>query len=150
MRLWVNGRDRTADIGESVSKSAVVREKRGPAPARISSDISAMMLLDARSEEEYRAEFLRLLRYRNGLDTFDFHIPRKPGPAGALAARFKGVLWRLLRYQHDRISFRQNLINCFFTGLFEIEIGQRDREIEDLRRRLGRIEARLQPAGGRS
>ena len=123
-----------------MSKSAVVREKRGPAPARISSDISAMMLLDARSEEEYRAEFLRLLRYRNGLDTFDFHIPRKPGPAGALAARFKGVLWRLLRYQHDRIAFQQNLINELAIDALEFQQDRLDRELAELRQRVAGLE----------
>lgn len=147
MRLWVSGIERTGDLGEAVRKTALGRGKSGPAPAWISPEISAMMLREAGTEEEYRAEFLRLLRYRDGLDTVDFHIPRRPGLAGAIAARFKRALWRLLRYQHDRIIFRQNLINACFTGMFEIEKKQRDRETADLRSRIERLEARLQSAG---
>lgn len=150
MKVWVNGRDRTADIGEAICESALAREKRGPVPNKISPDLSAMMLRNAQDDVEYRREFLRLLRYRDNVDTLDFSIPRKPGLLGALSARFKSLLWRMLRYQHDRISFRQNLINNCYTGLFEMEIQQRDKEIAGLRSRIGLMESRLQAEGDRS
>jgi len=90
-----------------------------------------------------------LLRYRDAFDTYDFDIPRKPGPVGSVMARVKKALWKLLRYQHDRIAFRQNLINSLFTNAVEFEMAERKRTDADLNRRLDKAELLLNKLTGK-
>jgi hypothetical protein len=83
------------------------------------------------------------LRYRDAFDTYDFDIPRRPGIFGAMMTGFKKVLWKLLRYQHDRIAFRQNLINGLFTNAIELEMTERKKTDNELGHRLDKAEALL-------
>ncbi len=55
----------------------------------------------------------------------------------------KRCLWKLLRYQHDRIVFRQNLINGLFTQALESELLLRRRETAELRARLAALEKQI-------
>ena len=89
------------------------------------------------------AELLRLLRYRDNVDTLPFEIPRKRGWVGALTAQLKRALWKVLRYQHDRVTSRQNLINHLYTNALECEHRQRAQEIRELQRRLAALEQKL-------
>jgi hypothetical protein len=142
MKLIINGHDRTDDLGATLVAAARQRPA-GPKPAQLSEAISALHLRSATSEAAYLADLLRLLRYRDNVDTFDFDIPRKRGWRSALMTRFKSVLWTLLRYQHDRITGRQNLINHLYTSALECEQRQRAQEISELRRRLAEVEQKL-------
>ena len=83
---------------------------------------------------------IRLLRYRDGVDTLPFHIPGRPGLCGRLIVQVKKGLWKILRYQHDRIAFRQNLINTMLASALEFEIAQRRKETDDLMRRVAELE----------
>lgn len=142
MKLAVNGQDRSADLGAQLAAAA----RQRPAdqkPYVIAEAISALRLQTATTEADYTAELLRLLRYRDNVDTLPFEIPRKPGWCGALTAKFKTLLWKLLRYQHDRITGRQNLINHLFSSALECEHRQRAQEIRDLQRRLAELEQKL-------
>jgi hypothetical protein len=114
-------------------------------PARLPEEISALALSRTKSAEDYLGELTRLLRYREGVDTRSFHIPVRPGPCGRMIGRVKQGLWKLLRYQHERMAFRQNLINAQLTSALEFEIVQRRQETDDLKRRL----AELEKQGGR-
>ena len=141
MNVTINGQDRTAELREKI-QCLFLERAGGPEPSGVSPPISASTLRGMKSEAEFQETLLRLLPYRDNVGTGPFDIPRRPGAAGALWARFKTMLWRLLRYQHDRITFRQNLINSLFSNALEFEHRLRGRELDELRRRVAELEAR--------
>ncbi len=147
MKIVVAGRDRTPELGPELRRAAEAMARLAPRrqPARIPPELSALALARAGSEADYLAILLRLIRCRDAVSTLDFNIPRHPGPIGLVLARIKAFLWKLLRYQHDRIAFRQHLVNAQLTGALEFEVMARQKEIAELQRRL----AELEKTGGR-
>ncbi len=147
MKILVANKDRTDDLGADIQKSAQVRMRGGEreVPAQIAPDISALSLARPKSEADYLNNLIRLIRYRDAVDTHDFAIPRQPGMSGLILSRLKSFLWKLLRYQHNRIAFRQNLINGLCTSALEFEIACRRKAVADLDQRLQRLESRLPP-----
>ena len=142
MKLSVAGQDRTHDLGRELRRQAEVMA-RGATSRKLAPfppEISARALARAQSEAEYLDQLIGLIRCRNAVDTLDFSIPRKPGVAGLFMARLKALLWKLLRYQHDQIAFRQNLINTQLTSALEFEFTQRQKETADLKRRVAELE----------
>ncbi|MCX6991986.1 MAG: hypothetical protein NT011_02465 [Kiritimatiellaeota bacterium] len=142
MKISVAGQDRTHDLGRELRRQVEAMEhvaasrKLAPFPP----EISALALARAQSEAEYLDRLIGLIRCRNAIDTLDFAIPRKPGATGLFMARLKALLWKLLRYQHDRVAFRQNLINTQLTSTLEFEFTQRQKETADLKRRVTELE----------
>lgn len=145
MKITIAGQDCTKELGGEIwQRAAALKKIKGHAASlKISAEIGALALHKAASDADYLNHFVRLLRYRDAFDTYDFDIPRKPGVAGAMMARIKKVLWKLLRYQHDRIAFRQNLINGLFTSAVEFEMTERKRTDDELGRRLDKAESLL-------
>lgn len=142
MKLSVAGQDRTQDLGRELHRQAEAME-RGPAGLKLAPlppEIGALALARAGSDAEYMEHLVRLIGYRDAVDTLDFDIPRKPGIAGLFMIKLKAFLWKLLRYQHDRIVFRQNLINTQLTSALEFEFTQRRQETDDLKRRVAELE----------
>lgn len=131
MKISVAGQDRTQDIAPLLRSQAAALESAPERrrPLLLPPEISALALSRAKSEAEYLSELIRLLRFREGVDTLPFSIPCRPGLRGWLMTQFKRALWRLLRYQHDRIAFRQNLINTMLSGALEFEVRQRQKEL---------------------
>lgn len=117
--------------------------RAGPGPRFHAPEISALRLGETADAEEYLREFMRLLRSRDAVDTLPFAAPRRPGLFGALMARFRCLLWRLLRYQHDRIAFRQNMVNFLLRHALELEIQARERGVAEIGARLAELERRL-------
>jgi len=142
MKLSVAGQDRIHDLGRELRQQAAAMERGDshpkPKPALVAPDI--MPLARVQSEAEYLDQLIGLIRCRNAVDTLDFAIPRKPGVAGLFMSRLKARLWKLLRYQHDRIAFQQNLINAHLTSTLEFEVTQRQKETADLKRRVAELE----------
>ena len=142
MKLSVAGQDRTHDLGRELRRQAAVMERgetnHKPKPSLVAPDI--IPLARAQSEVEYLDQLVGLIRCRNAVDTLDFAIPRKPGVVGRCMTRLKALLWKLLRYQHDRIAFQQNLINAHLTNALEFEVTQRQKETADLKRRVAELE----------
>lgn len=143
MKILVTGDDKTAELGAEIKSAANDLRRNGPFPNPVSPDIGALCLSQTRSEKEYMREFIRLMRYRDAFDARDFDIPRRPGFAGWPAAILKKLLWKLLRYQYSRIAFKQNLINKMFTNALECESALRERESNELRRRIEKLERAL-------
>jgi hypothetical protein len=139
MKLSIAGQDRTHDLGRELRRQATVMERNnsnGPKPALVAPDIMPL----AQSEAEYLDRLIGLIRCRNAVDTLDFTIPRKPGVVGLLMTKLRAFLWKLLRYQHDRIAFQQNLINAHLTSALEFEVTQRQKETADLKWRMAELE----------
>jgi len=145
MKIIIAGQDCTKELGGEIwRRAADLKKITGHAtPQKVSAEIGALALHKAASDADYLNHFVRLLRYRDAFDTYDFDIPRKPGVVGSMMARIKKVLWKLLRYQHDRIAFRQNLINGLFTSAVEFEMAERKRTDDELNRRLDKAESLL-------
>ena len=142
MKIFVANKDRTADLGADIRAAAQVLMRGGEreVPAQLPPDLSALSLTRGKSDADYLANLIRLIRYRDAVDTLDFDIPRKPGLAGLIMSRIKAFLWKLLRYQHDRIAFRQNLINTQLTSGLAFEVAARQKEIAELKRRVTELE----------
>lgn len=151
MKIIVAGEDCALSLGTEIRQAAAALKKLTgrAAPPKISAEIGALALHQATSDSDYLQHYLRLLRYRDAFDTCDFDIPRAPGLFGAVLGGVKKILWKLLRYQYDRIAFRQNLINGLFTGALEFEIAERKRREGELGKRLERLEALLNRAAVR-
>ena len=77
---------------------------------------------------------------RHGVRTGVYYISARPGWKGRLMTWLKTMMWRKLRYQHDRIAFQQNLINELNVQALERQNTVLTQEIEQLRRRVERLE----------
>lgn len=85
-------------------------------------------------------KFMELLRHKSQIDTLDFVIPRKPGFTGWMMQRLRRILWKLLRYQHDRMVTRQNRVNAWIISALESKTESLQIEVDELRDRLSRLE----------
>jgi hypothetical protein len=139
MNLTVAGKDRTGDLGRQMAEEAARLRTSGSIGA-LSPEHSALVLKSAADRADYLRRFIELLRLRHGLRTADYHIPRGPGLRGKVALVLKTVLWKLLRYQHDRMAFQQNAVNELAIDALEFQQGQFAGELADLRRRLAALE----------
>ena len=148
-KVTIAGTDRTDELRRSFSPEL----QRMAATGRFLSlpaEVNALRLCDARDARDMARTFVSLLRHRNHVDTRAFEIPRRPGLRGATMRLLKGGLWRLLRYQHDRIAFRQNLINSHVTSALEFQHEIFDRDIRRLQERVQALERALESIGGRT
>ena len=82
------------------------------------------------------------------MDTGDFNVPRRKGPAGMLGGWVRALLWRVLRYQHERMALQQNTINELIAAAVEFERQRRRRETGELRRRIEQLEKAAGSGGG--
>ncbi len=133
--IRIAGRDRTADLAPVLAAAAAAHEA-DPLHRPLPPELQAAVLAGCRNEAEFEHRYFALLRRKHHMATCDFTIPRRAGPAGALLGRLKRVLWRLLVYQHDRMSFLQNMINTSLVNALDF-----DRQ--EMRREVARLEARL-------
>jgi len=147
MKIIVANRDRSDDLGQQLAAAARERADRS-VPGAFSPQHSALSLKKARTGTEYLSAFIRLLRIRGDLKTTPFDIPAKPGIHGRLSAGIKKFLWKVLRYQHDRMAFQQQIINELMTCMMEFEKASREKEIHALKRRVAALEVDGNAAAG--
>ena len=140
MQLFIDGKDRSSDIGATLARQAA-RHQGALSPW--SSRDSALSLKESQNATDYLDRFRRLLRLRHALSTETFPIPARTGIAGALLRTFKGVLWKLLRYQHDRMAFQQNSINELVMSYVDFQQAASRRQMAVLEERLRVLEAEL-------
>jgi hypothetical protein len=141
MRILIAGQDRSADVGTRLAEAA---QRHNPAVATEANRHSDVLeLRDAQNETAFTATWLRLLRNHSQIRTTDFPVPRQPGPLGACLARAKAFLWRLLRYQHDRMAFQQNAVNIQVALALESERERHASETAALEQRIANLEAAL-------
>ncbi len=118
MYLIVAGKDRASDIGSDLTRRA--GRHQGPL-SRWSPADSALSLKTSRDAGEYLERYCRLLRLRYSVSTESFPIPGKAGIGGTILRTVKAFLWKLLRYQHDRMAFQQNAINELVIGSVDFQ-----------------------------
>ncbi len=139
MNLSVAGKDRSGDLGRAVAADAARLQASGDVGA-LSPEHSALVLKAAADRADYLRRYVDLLRQRHGVRTADFYVPRRPGWVGWVAGSVKTLLWKLLRYQHDRIAFQQNAVNELAIDALEFQREELERDLADLKRRVAALE----------
>jgi hypothetical protein len=135
----VAGKDRSGDLGRAVAADAARLQASGDVGA-LSPEHSALVLKAAADRADYLRRYVDLLRQRHGVRTADFYVPRRPGWVGWVAGSVKPLLWKLLRYQHDRIAFQQNAVNELAIDALEFQREELERDLADLKRRMAALE----------
>lgn len=143
MRLVVAGKDRSADLGRQIADRAEQREKTASI-GLLSPLHSALCLKNEVTTHGYLNQFMRLLKMRHGVSTAPFPVPARAGLSGGIMAAFKRILWRLLRYQHDRVTFQQNLINELLINALEMQKKMMEDRTEEVMKRLETVEAAVE------
>ena len=143
MRLRVADKDMTGDLGREIVDAArdmAASKSKDELPIFLRPEDSVLSLRSARNEAEYLDRLTTLMLSRTGIGTLDFHIPRKPGLVGSAGAAMKRILWKLFRYQHDRVAFQQNSINIQLTAAIEFMQAEYEQRIRALENRISDLE----------
>lgn len=141
MKIVIAGTDRTGELADALRREAAVRTS-DPLYAPLPKSLQALSLREARSEADFLDRYVTLARQKAHVDTVRFVPPRRPGLKGTLSWQMRRVLWRLLRYQHDRNIFHQNAVNSHLVAAMEFQ----HEELRTLRERVDRLEKRGGPA----
>ena len=139
MKIIVNGEDRSGSLGRLVEADLSGLEDP-EIEQRLSRERPILGLRESRNEAQFQLRHSTLLRSRDCVDTSGFSTPGSRGLLGYLSYTFRKIMWRLLRYQHDWMSFAQNGVNIQFTHHLEVERRTRERQCAELERRIGRLE----------
>ncbi len=136
MRLWINGREREADVGRELSaKAAALRDPEIECCLRAEQPLLAAG--EAGEPEDCTDALLEALRARCAVDVAAYALPvggRRP------AALLRRLLWRLMRHPHEWFAFRHNTIHAQLVAQLLFEREERRREAEELRARVARLE----------
>ncbi len=139
MNVTVSGQDRTGELGQALAAEAARLQAAGGI-GELAPEHTALRLKRSRDLDDYVYHFIELLRMRHGVRTSDYYVPRGPGLRGKVAVALKTVLWKLLRYQHDRLTLQQNLINELEINVVEFQRDRLNQELADLKRRVAELE----------
>ncbi len=142
MFVQAGGKDLSAELGPVLRERARALREHEHAPRELDEVCAARSLCRAESDAEFLDRFVALLWHKTGVSTQAYYIPRRPGPLGTLMAAGRRLLWKLLRYQHDRIAWQQNMINTQLTMALELVHTSTAQELAQLRRRVAELEAR--------
>jgi hypothetical protein len=140
MHLEIAGKDRGGDIGRELLEEAGQRTDAALS-ARIARERPVLDLKSASCTESYQDCQVELMRARNCVDPSGFDTPAGRGPAGRLRHLFRRLVWRLLRYQYDWLTFEQNTINVQLTYELEFERDLRRKQTSELSARIRRLES---------
>jgi hypothetical protein len=139
MKITVAGQDRTELLGGEIAGQAA-RFRADPRLQPLPPGLDSVALRELESPAAFDLKFLELMRHKAHVDTLPFEIPRKPGLAGGIMGAMRKALWKLLRYQHDRMAARQNTINSWLISALEHGRAETQAELAQLRERLDRLE----------
>ena len=137
MRLIVAGKDESVGIGGELARQAA--RHQGALSPWSASD-SALSLKNSRGMSDYLERYGKLMRLRYALSTESFPIPGKTGLAGTLMKRLKTFLWKLLRYQHDRMAHQQTAINEGIISAQEFQQAAFTQRLAALEQRIQELE----------
>lgn len=139
-RVQVAGEDRTATLGRDLVGQAQGRRDAN-LERLLAGEMTLLSLCEAQSMPDYLERHLRLLRVRTSVDPAFFVVPpARPGFAGRCIFQLRRFLFKLLRYQFEWLTFRQNLINDQLS--YEVQFEHEDRRLElaELKRRVEVLE----------
>lgn len=140
MRLTVGGIDRTEDWATVCRAEALALLTHPEAPRPLNPFHSPRLLREATDERDYLKKLIDLMLLKAGLSAEDFYIPRRSGCRGWLSAALKRILWKLLRYQHERLVFQQNAVNTQIAVVLQFLMEESRERLAELEQRLERVE----------
>lgn len=135
MKIVIANQDRTAELEPALRAEADLLLAH-PDHVQLPAVLHALSLREARGEVDFLERWTAMVRRKCHVDTLKFEIPRRPGLVGGLLQRMRVVLWKALRYQHNRVVSRQNLVNSHLVATLEFQAD----EISRLRERLDVLE----------
>ena len=145
MKVIACGQDRTREWGEALAGEAVRIADHALAPQPFTRGQSALFLRTAEDEGAYLRILLSLLIIRCGASVEMFDMPRKTGPIGCIGGYIRKGLWKLLRYQHERIVFQQNSAQAHLTTAMVMVHEELSAELAACRKRIDELEAGCRP-----
>ena len=140
MHIIVAGKDETVEIGGELTRRAA-RHQEALSPWATTD--SALSLKASRDMADYLDRYGKLMRLRYALCTDPFPIPGKPGLAGTLMKKLKAILWKLFRYQHDRMAHQQNAINELVISVQDFQNSAFTQRMAALEQRVKELEAEI-------
>jgi len=149
MKLIIAGKDKSSDLGYQIADRAKKLEQNNFVNL-LSPQHSALRLKKEVTSAEYLGQFIQLLRIRHGVNTAPFKVPARTGLSGRIMAMLRRFLWKLLRYQHDRITFQQNLINELLIDGIEMQQKMIQDKTEGLIKRMETLETEIRRLRGSS
>jgi hypothetical protein len=104
---------------------------------------AADALAQTENEEAFQETLLRICREQGAVDTSAVRIPYKPGLLGRIMRPIRGLLWKLLRHQHDEMTARHNAVYSLHSSALQHEHDLNKKRQEALERRMAELEALL-------
>jgi len=144
MNVWIGGKLQGEAMNAEINRrsSMLLNDPMlQPRPGSLDTDLLSGVT-DANLGER---KFLEMLRHKSQIDTQTFTMPRKPGLWGGLMVAVRKLLWKILRYQHDRMSIRQNRVNSWIISLVESRTESIQADMNQLQKRLAKLEASAKP-----
>jgi hypothetical protein len=136
VRLWINGRERDADVGREVgARAEALRDPELECCLRAEQPILAAG--EASGPEACTEALLEALRARCAVDAAAYALP---GGGRRPVALLRRLLWRLMRHPHEWFAFRHNTIHAQLVAQLVFEREERCREAEELRARVAQLE----------
>jgi hypothetical protein len=142
VKLFIAGNESPPGLRERIAASAKRREQEKPLQV-LAPQHSALSLKNVSGQDAYLRQFIRLLWMRHGVSTAPFDVPTSRTLFGPLMAAIKRILWKLLRYQHDRITFQQNLVNELLIDAAEMQQQMFQGKVDEITKRLEAAEKEL-------
>jgi len=142
--IWLAGEDRTAERLPRLDRTVAGRDPAVAAQA--AAHAAPLSLRDASDEAGELDRRLALLQAYGVVRTEPFDVPSGTGVAAGLMKRLKQGLWRLLRYQHERMAVQQNAVNRQLLMALESVLEEQRRARTALEKRIAALEA-ARPGG---
>ena len=141
MKILIANRDRTDEMAERLSSAAKARPDRLHRRDRMP-ELTALRLIDARSEDEFLGLFIEHLRRQHGrFAEAGEDLGGRRGLGGRLRSLAQAAIARVTRGQRARTLARQGLLTELLLAVMELQQDHHRRDIERLEARLGALEA---------
>ncbi len=143
MKVWVAGEEVTGALGESVKERAS-NLRSAEYDLLLEREGDVLKLRDATTTDDHLERYITLMRRRFDVDPAFYTQPRTPGLKGTISYTIRMFLWRLLRYQHFWMAFRQNGINAMHAEAVDFEHQERQRQVAELKARVKQLEESIE------
>ena len=110
MKVWIAGEEATGSLGKSVEDRAASLQNT-EYEILLEREADVLKLRDAETTADHLKRYIALMRRESDVDPARYAQPRTPGLKGAISYSIRMFLWRLLRYQHFWMAFRQNRLS---------------------------------------
>ena len=119
MKIIIANKDRSTELGPGLKAGADAR-MADPQFVPLPWLLNALSLHDAKNESEFLERWAELARRKGNVD-LRLNLPVPLGLIDRMKRLVRGFVWRVLRYQHERVAFRQNLVNSQVAATLEFQ-----------------------------